>query len=240
MQGYVSKSLSGLNFIKVHKLSRYTDSIKPLMMFGMYRQHDLDVYLNHNSELTLVWQGCDGRDLTDEWAELLKSKPCKHIAISHWISRCLKKKGIAHELKPITATKPKINLKPRGDSIYIYSSDLSKASGRYHGDQYIERIKERTGLNVIRATLKTYNKSDLLKIYEKCFINLRLTKFDGCPNTNLEMGLMGRRSIFNGKIPHSIKWKNIDDICDSIMKEYETRHEDNSKIAKDIYDYISN
>jgi hypothetical protein len=53
------------------------------------------------------------------------------------------------------------------------------------------------------------------------------------------MGLMGRRSIFNGKIPHSIKWKGIEDICQSIMSEYETRHEDNIQIAKDIYNYIS-
>jgi len=240
MQGYVSESLAGLPFMEVYNLEDYTDSLKPLMMFGMYRDEDLQVFINHQSDITLVWQGCDGKDLSTEWAEIIKQKECKHIAISHWISRSLKKHGIKHEVKPISATKPIINLKPRGDAIYIYSSDLSKDSGRYHGDHLIKKIKERTGLEVIRATIDTYTKKELFMIYEKCFINLRLTKYDGCPNTNLEMGLMGRRSIFNGQIPGSIKWKNIDDICESIMSEYEIRKEDNSKIAKDIYDYLSN
>lgn len=238
-QAYISKSLAGLNFRKVYGLTKYTDSVKPLVMFGMYRQEDLDIYLNHQSDIILVWQGCDGKDLTDEWAEQLKARPCTHYAISHWISKRLKKHGIEHQFLPISATKPIINVKPKGDSIYIYSSDLSKESGRYHGDNFIERIKERTGLNVIRATLKTYSKQELYKIYEKCFINLRLTKYDGCPNTNLEMGLMGRKSIFNGNIPHSIKWKNIDDICENIMIEYGTRHQDGTQTAQDIFNFIN-
>lgn len=237
-QAHISRSLSGLPFRNVYNLSKYTDSEKPLIIFGMYRQRDLDILLNHNSDITLVWQGCDGRDLTDEWAELIKSKNVKHYAISHWISDSLTAKGIEHELVPISATKPKLSIKPNGDAIYIYSSDLSPESGDYHGDYFIDEIKQRTGLEVIRATINTYSKKDLFRIYEKCFINLRLTKYDGCPNTNLEMGLMGRKSIFNGGIPHSIKWDNIDDICESIMKEYETRHEDNSQVAYDIQKYI--
>lgn len=238
-QAYISKSLKGLNFRSVYNLKKYTDSSEPLVIFGMYRQEDLGTLLNHNSDIILVWQGCDGKDLTDKWAELIKTKQVKHYAISHWISENLTKHGIEHELKPISATKPVLNIKPNGDSIYIYSSDLSPESGIYHGDHYIEEIKKRTGLEVIRTTLKSYNKKELFSIYEKCFINLRLTEYDGCPNTNLEMGLMGRKSIFNGNIPHSIKWNDIDDICESIMQEYENRKNDNSQVAKDIINYIN-
>lgn len=238
-QAYISKSLAGLYFRKIYKLKKYTDSSKPLVMFGMYRTRDMDVYLSHKSDLVLVWQGCDARDLTDEWAELLKMRNCTHYAISHWIANRLKKHGIKYKQLPISATKPKLNVCKRGDAIYFYSSDLSPLSARYHGEYFIEQIKERTGIEVIRATLKTYSKDELYKIYEKCFINLRLTKYDGCPNTNLEIGLMGRKSIFNGHIPHSIKWKTIDDICESIMYEYEHRHEDNTHIAEDIYNYMN-
>lgn len=238
-QAHISKSLSGLPFRKAYGLKKYTDSKKPLVMFGMYRQRDLDILMNHDSDLILVWQGCDGKDLSEEWAEHIKSRKVKHYAISHWISENLSIQGIEHEILPISATKPKINLKPNGDAVYIYSSDLSEDSDRYHGGHMIEEIRQRTGLEVIRATMKTYKRDELLKIYEKSFINLRLTEYDGCPNTNLEIGLMGRKSIFNGNIPHSIRWESIDDICESIMKEYETRHEDNSMIAEDIFNYIN-
>lgn len=206
----------------------------------MYRQQDFDIVLNHCDKIILVWQGMDAKKIPLEWLGVLKNNiNITHYSISHWGYKSLKKQGIKSKLLPISATKPKLNIKPKGDCIYIYSSDLSKKSGRYHGDNFIEEIKKRTGLQVIRATLKTYSKPELYKIYEKCFINLRLTKYDGCPNTNLEMGLMGRKSIFNGNIPHSIKWKGIDDICESIMSEYENRHQDGIQIAKDIFDFIN-
>lgn len=242
-QAYISKSLAGLNFRKVYGLTKYVDSMKPVAVFGMYREEDFDMLWNHCQLVApaiVIWQGMDAKEIPEGKLLVLKSMPhVKHYVISHWGQRSLKKQGIESILLPISATKPKIDLHPRGDSIYIYSSDLSKESGKYHGDNFIEAIKERTGLNVIRATLKSYDKKELKEIYKQCFINLRLTRYDGCPNTNLEMGLMGRRSIFNGRIPHSIKWKKIDDICESIMKEYESRHEDNSQIAKDIFQYIN-
>lgn len=202
----------------------------------MYRQEDLDIVLNHKSDVTIIWQGCDTKDLTTEWAEHLYR--FNHIAISHWGIKALKKKGINAQFKAITATKKELNIQPKGDCVYIYSSNLSRRSKRYHGDHFIKEIRQRTGLEVIRTTLTSYSKEDLLLIYQKCFINLRLTRFDGCPNTNLEMGLMGIKSIFNGNIPHSIKWKNIDDICQSIMSEYDKRHENTDYVAKDIFNFI--
>jgi hypothetical protein len=45
------------------------------------------------------------------------------------------------------------------------------------------------------------------------------------------MGLLGRRSIYNGDIPLSIKWAGVDDICKSIMQEYYSREYDNRDIS---------
>lgn len=245
-QAYISKSLAGLDFKKVYGLKSWKvrrNYYEPLIVFGMYREEDFEVTARHEGDTVIVWQGMDARNVNPNWIlawgfhEL--THKIKHYAISHWGQRSLKRQGIKSTLLPISATKPKIHVVPRGDSIYTYSSDADKKNGRYYGDHYLDEIKERTGLNIIRATIDTYNKKDLKEIYSQCFINLRLTRYDGCPNTNLEMGLMGRRSIFNGKIPHSIKWKGVDDICSSIMREYEARPEDNTQIAKDIYNYIN-
>lgn len=241
-QSYISKSLAGLEdkFRKKYSLTDYVDSNSPVAIFGMYRNEDIEMLSNHRSEAIVIWQGMDARNINPKWVNILKNKVHEHYAISHWISDSLKKHGLKHKILPISATIPSDQLKscPRGDSVYIYSSDLSIESGRYHGDHFIKEIRRRTKLNVIRATLQSYSWVELIEVYKKCFINLRLTPHDGCPNTNLEMGLMGRRSVFNGDLPHSIKWKGIDDICGSIISEYKIRHENNSRISEDIRNFV--
>ena len=208
-------------------------------MFGMYRHDDFEVLRRHRARITLVWQGMDARYLPDEWLPYLKLGHVRHIAISHWISDSLTAYGITSEYIPVSATSGHIYPVKRGNSVFLYYSDPSESSVRYYGADMIPEIQARTGLRVQTATLGEYGKDALRRLYADCFINLRLTQYDGCPNTNLEMGLMGRRSIFNGHIPHSIRWSNIDDICASIMAEYAIRHEPNEHISNDIANFLN-
>lgn len=239
MQAYISQSLAGLDFRKRYDLTDYTDSLKPLIMFGMYRYEDFEVLVNHmNRDITLVWQGMDARELPINWLLLLRRKNIRHIAISHWISESLTAYGIESELLPVSATIDNLYPVTRGNNIYLYYSDDSPSSVAYYGADMIPEIEHRTGLKVLTAKHGEYGREGLMNIYRECFINLRLTTYDGCPNTNLETGLMGRRSIFNGHIPHSIPWQSIDDICASIMAEYETRHADNGHISTDISNFL--
>lgn len=238
-QAYISDSLAGLDFRKRYELTEYADSAKPLIMFGMYRDEDFDVLRRHDAPVTLVWQGMDARSINPEWLPFLRLAHTRHISISHWIRNSLNAVGILNELIPVSATSANIYPVKRGDCIYLYHSDDSPSAREYYGAHLIPEIAERTGLRIHTATLGEYGPDALRRLYADCFINLRLTQYDGCPNTNLEMGLMGRRSIFNGQIPHSIPWQGIDDICDSIMAEYEMRHEDNTYISNDIYNYLN-
>lgn len=240
-QSHISRSLDGLQdrFRKKYGLTEYVDSGRPLVIFGMYNEEDVDVYLKHKSEITVVWQGCDAKDINPLLASIIKRRTAKHYSISHWIKEGLNTWGIQNELKPISATCDHLQYVPRGNKIYFYSSNLSPESADYYGEYMIEEIKNRTGLDLIRTTFDTYTQADLYQIYRQCFINLRLTTFDGCPNTNLEMGMMGRRSIFNGDIPHSIKWTGVDDICESIMQEYGNRKKDGRQISKDMTEFIN-
>lgn len=200
---------------------------------------DIDVLISNKSVKILIFQGGDAKKLSVDWVNKIKMSNAKCYANSEWVSKQLRGHGLLHKVLPISATIPDIDLYPRGDSIYIYSCDDSKKIGDFYGDAYLPEIKKITGLNIIRATIKTYNKKELYEIYKKCFINLRLTNYDGCPNTNLEMGLMGRKSIFNGQIPYSIKWNNIKDICENIMIEYKSRKEDNTFIREAIIKYVN-
>lgn len=232
MQGYVSASLDGLDFISKYGLLDYTDSLEPLVIFGMYNKIDYSVFDNHKGKLIVVWQGMDSLSWTEDEFFNIRKKEATHYSISDWIKTKLEQNNIDCLYAPISATTGNANPLPRGESIYFYTSKASLDSYNYYGGDMIEEIEHRTGLNVIVADYKTYTKSELFEVYKSCFINLRLTKFDGCPNTNLEMGLMGRRSIYNGDIPMSIKWNGVDDICKSIIDEYNSRQNDNTNIAE--------
>lgn len=237
-QCHISESLVGLDFRTRYGLREYFDSIRPLIIFGMYRIEDLSIYMNHKSDVILVWQGSDAKKLTEEWAYLLKSREAKHYSISHWIKESLDAHGIESELKPISATVAKINPVKKGDSVYFYSSDESLESAEHYGEHMIEEIKQRTGFNFIRGAYGVHPKECMPMIYSQCFINLRLTTYDGSPNTNLEMGLMGIPSIFNGDIPGSIKWESVDDICESIKKEFD-RKDEPTDLHNEIYKFLN-
>lgn len=240
-QSYISRSLAGLEdkFRAKYQLTDYVDRRKPVVIFGMYNQDDIRTYLYHKSEVVVVWQGMDAKDLHYKTVSQLKQRNAKHFSISHWIQKSLNEVGIENECLPISATIGENLCCNRGDSVYFYSSDLSQESADYYGEYMLEEIRRRTKLNVIRATWNTYPPEKLNKIYESCFINLRLTTFDGCPNTNLEMAMRGRRSIYNGNIPHSLRWTDVDDVCDTIMVEYENRKLNNKPIATDAVSFIN-
>lgn len=237
-QCYISQSLEGLDFRKKYGLTGYLDSSATLAIFGMYRQEDLDVFMSHSGPITVIWQGSDAKNIPVLYRDEILKKPAKHISISHWISASLARHGIPHENIAVSATIDNLEVCQRGDNIYFYSSDESKESADLYGEHMINEIKTRTGLNIIRGTLTTFKREELIEVYKNCFINLRLTTYDGCPNTNLEMGLMGRKSVFNGLIPHSLAWESVDDVCETIMREYDMRHQDNSYISKDIKEFL--
>jgi hypothetical protein len=200
----------------------------------MYREKDYETLINHESEVIIVWQGSDAKDLPKEWIEAVEK--VKNYSCSHWVKQSLLNHGIESELRYLSATKPKKINYPNGDSIYFYSS--IKGSDVY-GEQIVNEIEKIINIPIIRTYYGMYKKSELTEIYKKCFVNLRLTKHDGCPNTNLEMGLMGRKSIYNGSLPHSIKWTDVNDICANIMHEYKNRHNDNKHISIDFLNFIN-
>lgn len=233
-QSHISKSLSGLDFKGCYNLSDYTNPNEPSLFFGMYDEQDKELLANHTSHAIVIWQGMDS--LTAE--ELTFSDNTRHIAISPQISAVLTKANILHKLIPITATRPVMCPEPKGDNIYYYSSDNSPSSLAIYGYDTLRLVAEKVKIPIIHATLDRFSKEELYRVYQSSFINLRLTTHDGCPNTNLEMGLMGRRSVFNGNIPGSIPWNNASDILQAIEREYAIRKEPPT-IHQDVYNFLN-
>lgn len=234
-QAHVSKSLEGLDFMTKYDLVPMHSRHLPLIIFGMYREEDFQIMENHFGSVTVVWQGGDARDLPKKWLGELKS--ARHFSNSHWVQNELEAKGIKSELIPISATVDNLDPVPPGDSIYFYAS--SEKDYDFYGGNYLPEIKQRLGIPIIEGWFGKWNREELLEQYKKCFIGLRLTEYDGCPNTVLELGLLGRRSLFNGHIPSSIPWYDIDSICDSILVEYSRRGKDYIKTSNQIKEYLN-
>jgi hypothetical protein len=68
-------------------------------------------------------------------------------------------------------------------------------------------------------TVPFYRMTD---VFKHCYLGLRLTPTDGNANGVVEAGLLGIKSIHNGKQKSSINYKNIQDILDIIEQEKNT------------------
>ncbi len=237
-QAYISRSVSMFRegFLSRYGLTEYRNRKKPVVIFGMYRDRDYNVFARHKNKIVVVWRGGDGRGLNNRKVKILKSRNAKHYVISKFLSDDLLKWDIKHELLPISSTPLDIQNYPRGNKAYCYYGNEKKKE--FYGYSIAMEVEKRTGVKVVFAGSKSHSKKKLMDIYKGCFLALRLTGHDGLPNTVMEMGLMGRKSIYNGGTPHSIPWTNIDDICESVLNEYKGRADPNQYISDDIRKYL--
>ena len=228
----------GLSFfknklLKKYGLREYYDINKPCIFNGVYTMDDYLSVIKHKGHKTIVWCGSDAQALNKTLLE--KAGNVRHIAKSKFVSNTLTKKGIEHILLPITPTTPVKNYKKKGENIYFYKGiDRNK-----YGGVLVDEIKKRTNYNIIEASHNTFKPDELEKVYESCFIGLRLTKHEGLPNTVLEMGLMGRKCLHNGNTPNSLNYESVDDIIKHIDNEYSKRNENSEKVVDDVYDFLN-
>jgi len=207
------------SLLKRYDLKRYkysTDKNKPCVFYGLYAT-DIDKFQRHKSLIVLVWRGTDATH--KDRVKLAKKKTnVKHIAISSFVQQDLDAFSIKYKKIPITSTDiSSFHPCAIGDEIYVY---VPKKRREFFGSHIIDELKSKCKfkINVVESSGQ-YSREELKKVYERCFIGLRLTPHDGLPNQVVEMGLMGRKNIYNGDTPNAISWKNVDDILDTIDRE---------------------
>lgn len=207
-----------------------------LVMYGMYRKRDFELYASHKGKIVVLWRGTDSKKIDQDAYHRFPERKlwAQHYACSNCVSNFLRAKQIVHDTLPISHVKPVASPCERGDSIYCYIGNNSE----FYGANLAKTVAKRVGLKLYLVRHGEYDREELMDIYKDCFIGLRLTPHDGLPSTVLELGLMGRRCIYNGEIPHSISWHGVDDICQKIINEYNRRKEPNKHIAKDVRNFI--
>lgn len=225
------------HFFKKNSFKKYRNPKEPSVFFSLWGYAPIR---DHKSFAIIVWRGTDIVKMDKKLRTISKMKNVYHVAISSYISKDLDRYGIKHKFIPIVGVKNKI-FRPdiMGDEIYAYAPPGKKYYERY-GFKIVDEIRKRCKykVNIIKSSSQ-YDRKDLMKIYSRCFCGLRFTKHDGLPNQVIEMGLMGRRSFYNGNIPGSIKWNgNIDEIMKDIDKEAKRIGTIDYEYARQISDFV--
>lgn len=236
-QGRLSDSLGRFPFFKQWGIGPYNDPNKPAIFMGCYNPpEDFSTIMSHKALGVLIWGGTDADIITAEKLRRLKGKEnIKHVALSGFIARDLNKAGIPHVRIPLTIAPRVMEPFPLGDKVYCYAP---KTSYKYYGGHVLDKVmKLLPDVEFIVTSPRDYSKEKLLELYKKCFIGLRLTGHDGFPNTVAELGLRGRRCVFNDDVPTAIPWTDAESVV-KIIENEKRLTPGPQKVAQDMYDYL--
>jgi len=228
-------------FFKKYSLKEYQNPKLPAVFFSLWKY---GVLKSHKGFALVIWRGSDILKFGKKISTLKKNKNIYHVAISKYIAKDLEKYKIKYKLIPIVG----VNMKyftsyELGNEIYSYvpSHNPAKYNIRY-GMNTIKQIQKKCKYKInITTSISQFKRKKMVDIYKKCFCGLRMTTHDGLPSQVIEMGLMGRKSFYNGDIPGSIRWdkKNIDKIIEDIERESEKIGSRNDRCSEEIFNFIN-
>ena len=228
------------SFFKKYSLNKYNNFENPAIFFSLW---GFGLIKRHKGVAVIIWRGSDIIKMENKLKSIRKMKNVYHVAISSYIANDFEKYGIKYKFIPIVGVDTKY-FKPclMGNEIYTYvPSVFPKKYHERYGMAVIKKIQKKCKykINIIDSSTK-YNRKEMFEIYKRCFCGLRMIKHDGLPNQVIEMGLMGRKSFYNGDIPGSIKWdKNIDKIISNIDEEAKKINTINYEHANEIEKFIN-
>lgn len=229
------------HFLKKYNLRDYDNTKEPSIFFGLYpRQRE--IIKKHKAPAVIIWTGSDALYFHTYpiILNLVKDRPNTYfVAISNFIEDDMRKFGLKFKSIPITPhTYENIKPEPLGNSVYMYTAPTKT---EFYGEPYFFKVKAlMPEIKFHLCTLTTYTREELIEIYKDCFIGLRLIKHDGLSNTVIEMGMMGRRVIWNGGSPNALKWlENPQAIANTIRREKERQKNKYESVAKSVMEYMT-
>jgi len=219
------------------KLSKYEDETKATLFFGLYRKEDYERVKEHKGKGVILFAGTDvdyfGNCYKNYINDLLRFRI---IAISQNVKDRLFAYGLDSEFIPICPAPIIKNVLPKKNAkcVYFYGKGVK------YGEELIPEIQKQIPFKIIKTTNGQFSAKEINNIYKKCFIGLRLTPKDGLSNTVIEMGLAGRRVVYNSNpLPNAIRYENVNNIVNAINNEYKRREEDCNPIADEMFNYMN-
>jgi len=201
----------------------------PVIVFGCYSSLLKSNIMNQTGLVVIVWSGGDSLRLHErtDFVDYCKKNEHRifHFAHSHCIQKDLDHWGIKYIDKVILPQDlEQFQFDPNpGRSIYHYTT-TDRHREWFYGTDIIKPLRDRW-VNVKRfpdnvyiAKLNAYRGQQLIDVYRDSSIGVRLTEHDNMALSCIELGLMGRRSIFNGNIPGAIPYPTLEYRYDPLMK----------------------
>lgn len=224
-QAYVSKSLQHLEnrFLKCFNLKKFITFNEPCIFFGIYNQDDLTKLKRVKKEKYIIWGGTDidinfnGRiEFINQVKQINNIE--KHYSISSNIQMRMQKLNITNERLKFSLLDKNLfkNISFGGEHIFIYNG-ISEGNEEIYGKSiYSNLIKKLPRFKFIFSNKLNVSYDQMLDIYKKCFIGLRLTINDGNANMVEEMNYINLPIVHNGEYEKSLKWKDENDIIKHI------------------------
>lgn len=225
-----------------YELSRVLDHSRPCLFFGCYGDAQIERALKYadKAKVLIWWSGSDVLHMVknEHHVERLKNHPqIKHIATVNFIEKDLGAVGISFKKVPLFSLKTALfEPYPLGDSIYVYHP----GSAIYCPAPLYKRIRsEFPDTNFIEAhNHHTYSQPELKEIYRSSFLALRFTRHDGLSHTAAEIGLTGRKILWNGDTPNAINYTDEDNILSEIANVIRHKYCP-YKVAKEMNEYMN-
>jgi len=229
-------------FMSKYDLHAYTNPHKPAIFFGCYPgRGDINAVLHHSALAVIVWGGSDAKSMHRAmYSNMLAAPNICHVAISKFVSNDMLKLKVPHIHLPVC---PSIHQDfepaPLGQNVYVYSSHLYPKNYGWDLVRKVQRLLPHVKFSVRYSTPPGSCPIDeMTRVYKRCFIGLRLTTHDGLSNTVVELGLMGRRCVWNGWTPNAIPWTSVDDVVRIIKEEQSRIGELHPEVACEIKEFL--
>jgi hypothetical protein len=226
-QGYVASKTFRASFLKKWKLEDLHNYKQSAVFFGIYGKV-VDRIKQMQAPAVLVWIGSDAIHALrnpELYKQVLFKPGVKHIVINESLGDMLRWGfGVKVEYLPITPMdysafgvrenygQKVFGYAPKKNG-YVYQRDLMLQ---------LQYLLSKKGIEMLLLEDHNISHIEMPDIYAQCFCGVRLTVNDGLPNTIVEMGLMGMRTVCNVNWPSAIPWYSLGDVLSHI--EYEYKH----------------
>lgn len=215
-QGFITRSLSGFEYMRDSSLKPYSRKYDPVVVFGGDYKDSVEIIKNHRGTVIIRWMGADSRRVKDK--SLYVRPNIINVTPLLNVRKMLLSKGINCHLIRLTTNKGATPL-IKGNKIYTYIHHLDEP--KYNAEM-VRGLKTPYEIMVMRLKFskKDWYAGECDKFYKQCFIGLALSSFAGGGQSIVEMGLRGIRVVTNVlNLPHCIPWKDVKDIEVAIEKE---------------------
>lgn len=216
------KQFIGTNAFTTKMMTKYklrpyrSERMTPLLVRGCTNRRKKTRIMQHKGVCVISWGGSDTLYLGEflPFVEYLKANEDRifHLVHSHWCKVDLDHFNIPyiHRLiYPGIVSNFQFTPETEG-SVYHYGQQKRPW---YYGTNLLSEIERKWDAYQITEKPEfiythhaKHGLSTLLKLYKDSLVGVRLTEHDGIANSVIEMGLMGRRSIYNGELPCAIHY----------------------------------